>query len=228
MTPDTSTVPNVVAIDGPAASGKSTVARRLARHFGYLYVDSGALYRGVTWAALERDVPGTDTAGVLAVMGALQIEFGVEDGAVTYTIDGVRPGAALRTEVVNRNVSPVAAIPEVRAQVVRWLRDMAALGPLVMEGRDIGTRVFPASPHKFYLDADPEVRARRRLGEMAEAGDVAQVGESLRRRDRIDSGRQVDPLRVAPDAMVLDSTALSIDEVVAAIRERITAGSVAG
>lgn len=219
---ETSTPPVVVAIDGPAASGKSTVARRLAKQFGFLYVDSGALYRGVTWAALQRGIPGTDTRGVLETMERMDIRFEVADGAVTFTIDGCSPGAALRTETVNRNVSPVAAIAEVRARVVVWLQAMAAHGSLVMEGRDIGTRVFPDTRHKFYLDADPDVRARRRLREMAEPASAHQVGESLKRRDTIDSARKTDPLRIAPDAVVVDSTGMSIDEVVAWILPRIT------
>ena len=138
MSAEPSSTHDVIAIDGPAASGKSTVSRKVAQQLGYLYVDSGALYRGVTWAALERGIPGTDQAGVLACMRARQFEWFVSEGAVVFTIDGVRPGNALRTESVNRNVSPVAATAEVRVQVVEWLRAMQRFGPLVMEGRDIG------------------------------------------------------------------------------------------
>lgn len=208
----------VLAIDGPAASGKSTVSRRVAKRYGFLYVDSGALYRGVTWAALARGIPGSDTAGVLATLQAVRVTFRVEDGAVIFAIDDVTPVAELRTEAVNRNVSPVAATPEVRERVTGWLREMTQFGSLVMEGRDIGTAVFPDTPYKFYLDADPDVRAQRRHQEMAElAISAAEVGESLKRRDTIDSGRKTAPLRVAADAAVIDSSRLGIDEVVAAI-----------
>ncbi|MCE9615946.1 MAG: (d)CMP kinase [Lentisphaerae bacterium] len=213
----------VVAIDGPAASGKSTVSRRLAGALGYLYVDSGALYRGVTWAALEQGIPGTDTARVLSCMAACRFAFEVADGAVVFTIDGFRPVGQLRTETVNRNVSPVAAVPEVRVQVVEWLRSLVRFGSLVMEGRDIGTKVFPASPFKFYLDAAPEERARRRHEEMAGQVSAAEVGESLKRRDLIDSRRQMDPLKVAADARVIDSTGMGVDDVVQVILADIEA-----
>ena len=213
----------VIAIDGPAASGKSTVARNVAKQLGFLYVDSGALYRGVTWAALERGVVCTDSAGVLRCMAGCRFEFLVVDQAVTFTIDGVRPVGELRTEVVNRNVSPVAATSEVRVQIVAWLREMLRFGALVMEGRDIGTKVFPDTPYKFYLDAHPEERARRRHGEIKTPVSVAEVGESLKRRDTIDSRRAVDPLKVAGDAQVIDSTGMSVAEVVRLILERIAA-----
>lgn len=217
-TPADQSARTVLAIDGPAASGKSTVSRRVAKRYGFLYVDSGALYRGVTWAALARGIPGTDTAGVLATLEAARFTFRVQDGAVVFAIDGVTPVAELRTEAVNRNVSPVAATPEVRERVTGWLREMTQFGSLVMEGRDIGTAVFPDTPYKFYLDADPDVRAQRRHQEMAEAAiSAAEVGESLKRRDTIDSGRKTAPLRVASDAAVIDSSRLGIDEVVDAI-----------
>ncbi|MDA0577034.1 MAG: (d)CMP kinase [Verrucomicrobia bacterium] len=204
----------VIAIDGPAASGKSTVSRRVAKGLGYLYVDSGALYRGVTCAALAHGIPGTDTEGVLRCMAEREFAWEVADGAVTFTIDGVRPCAELRTEAVNQNVSPVAAACAVRVQVVEWLRGMLCFGSLVMEGRDIGTKVFPDTPYKFYLDANPEERARRRHGESQEPVSVAEVSASLQRRDTIDRRRAVDPLKVAPDAEVIDSTGMSIDDVV--------------
>ena len=204
----------VIAIDGPAASGKSTVSRRVAARLGFLYVDSGALYRGMTWAALREGADCMDQAAVLRVVETCPIEFFVEDGAVRFAIDGIEPGDELRTDAINEHVSPVAANPGVRVKVVAWLRDMLRFGHLVVEGRDIGTKVFPDARVKFYLDADPEERARRRHGETAGGASVAQVGASLKRRDRIDSGRKVDPLKTAEDACVIDSTDLSIDDVV--------------
>jgi len=206
----------VIAIDGPAASGKSTVARRVAAALGYLYVDSGAVYRGITLAALRSGVEVRDVAAVEALAQRVSLEFFVSKGAVTFRLDGVEPGEALRTLEVNAAVSPVAANPAVRQRVVRELRALAGHGNLVMEGRDIGTAVFPDAPHKFYLDASPEERARRRHDEMAPKAMVAleSVADNIRSRDRIDSGRAVDPLRVAPGAVVIDSTGLAIDDVV--------------
>ncbi len=210
----------VIAIDGPAASGKSTVARKVAAALeDALYVDSGAIYRAITWAALERGVDVRDADAVARMLDDLEVGFFSRDGAVGFGIDGVEPGMAIRTPAVNDAVSPVAAIPAVRVQVVKWLQGMAALGTLVMEGRDIGTAVFPGTPHKFYLDASAEERTRRRHREMAasDAVDEDEVGESVSRRDRIDSSRKMAPLQVAPGAMRIDSTAMGIDEVVETI-----------
>jgi cytidylate kinase len=208
--------PRVIAIDGPAASGKSTVARRVAAALGALYVDSGAVYRGITLAALRAGVDVRDAAAVEALAGRVDLAFHVEDGAVRFRLDGDLPGAALRTPEVNAAVSPVAAVPAVRRRVVEALRGMRGLGSLVMEGRDIGSAVFPDTPWKFYLDASPEERARRRHGELAGSA-LEAVAENLRTRDRIDSGRRADPLRIAAGATVIDSTGLGIEQVVARI-----------
>lgn len=204
---------DVIAIDGPSASGKSTVARRVAARLGRLYVDSGALYRGLTWRTLEEGRDPAVPAETLAVLKGLPIEFFVADGAVRFKIGGCEPVAEIRGERVNERVSLVAAVPEVRAQATAWLRDMTVHGALVMEGRDIGTVVFPDARFKFYLDASPEERARRRQGELA-GTDVGRVMASLQTRDRQDSGRSTAPLRVAPDARTVDTTGLSIDDVV--------------
>ncbi len=215
----------VIAIDGPAASGKSTVAKRVAAALDdALYVDSGAVYRGITWAALERGVDVHDADAVEAMLGELDVRFFSRDGAAGFSIDGIEPGTAIRTQAVNNAVSPVAVIPAVRVQVVKWLREMASLGTLVMEGRDIGTAVFPNTPHKFYLDASAEERIRRRHREMAadSAIDEDEVGTSLRRRDKIDSSRKMDPLQVAPGATRIDSTAMGIDDVVNTILSAVS------
>lgn len=211
-------MPNkVIAIDGPSASGKSTVARKVAAALGCYYVDSGALYRGIAWKASELGCDVTVTDDVVSAMGRMKVGFFVEAGAVRYRIDGYEPRAEIRTERVSELVSVVAAIPEVRAQVTRWLRDMAGQGNLVMEGRDIGTVVFPGAEAKFYLDASPEERARRRHAELKPAGetaDVVRVMDSLKNRDQRDSGRTTAPLKLAADARVVDTTGLSIDQVV--------------
>lgn len=218
-------MPNkVIAIDGPSASGKSTVARQVAAGLGYYYVDSGALYRGIAWRAAALGVDVSVPGDVVAAMGRMEVVFFVGEGAVRYRIDGVEPRAEIRTERVSELVSQVAAIPEVRARVTDWLRDMARQGNLVMEGRDIGTVVFPGADAKFYLDASPEERARRRHAELTPVGEAADVGRvmtSLKNRDQRDTGRKTAPLKVAPDARVVDTTGLAIDQVVDAILRRL-------
>jgi len=218
-------MPNkVIAIDGPSASGKSTVARKVAAGLGYQYVDSGALYRGIAWRASGMGADVAVAADVVAAMKKMAVVFFVEAGAVRYRIDGVEPRAEIRTERVSEQVSLVAAIPEVRAQVTQWLREMTEFGNLVMEGRDIGTVVFPGAKAKFYLDASAEERARRRHAELNPAGETADVGRvmnSLKNRDQRDSGRKTAPLKLADDAQVVDTTGLSIDQVVEAILKQL-------
>lgn len=203
--------PVIIAIDGPAASGKSTVARKVAAALEYLYVDSGALYRGVTWLALRKRVDPSGAEAVIAMLAATAWEFHVRHGAVVYTLDGEDPSDEIRSGEVNENVSFIARLPEVRTMVVEQLREMATLGSLVIEGRDIGSVVFPETPYKFYLDADPEERARRRS---LEAGDDVEATQaSLARRDKLDSSRKTAPLQIALGAKVVDTTSLEIDEV---------------
>ena len=219
----------VVAIDGPAASGKSTVSRRVAGELHYTYVDSGALYRGMTWKALRENVDVRETAAVLDLMGRMTMEFFVENGAVLLRMDGEEPGQQLRSEPVRENVSDIAAIPEIRAFLVARLRGMTQFGSLVMEGRDIGTVVFPDTPFKYYLDADPEERARRRheeLRRVEDAVEVRQVLDSLARRDQKDSSRKTAPLQIALGAKVINTTTMGIDEVVAFVLQDVRARGV--
>ena len=214
----------IVAVDGPAASGKSTVSRRCARELDFYYVDSGALYRGVTWQALKAGVSCQDESAVLELLNRMRIEFFVENASVSFRMNGEQPGEAIRSFDVNDNVSYVAAIPGVRTRVVKGLRDMADVGSLVMEGRDIGTNVFPRADFKFYLDASPEVRTQRRTGDFN--GQVTQkdVAVNLKKRDDIDSNRKVNPLAIASDAERIDTTEMSIDDVVKFIVTRVKAG----
>jgi len=214
----------VIAIDGPSASGKSTVARKVAARLGYKYVDSGALYRGLAWQAVESGCDLSDSSQVIAAMGRMAVEFFDADEAIRYRINGYEPREEIRKEKVNESVSLVAAIPEIRAQVTRWLQEMLRFGNLVMEGRDIGTVVFPDAVAKFYLDASPEERARRRHAELQaerSSSDVGRVMVSLTDRDKRDSGRKTAPLRLAEDAQVVDTTGLNIDQVVEEIVRRI-------
>lgn len=213
----------IVAIDGPSASGKSTVARRVAQALGRVYVDSGSLYRAVTWEALREGTNGQDEKNLAAVAHGLDMAFHIEDGAVRFRVNGRRPGEGLRDQAVNDHVSVVAAVPEVRRLVVGWLRSLTRFGPLVMEGRDIGTVVFPDAAYKFYLDASAEERARRRHAETRDnrPTSVQAVAASLKRRDEIDTTRRTDPLRVAEDARVIDTTGKSIDDVTRLILDRV-------
>lgn len=211
----------VIAIDGPAASGKSTAGEAVAARLGYLYFDTGAMYRAVTWLALAQGVPVSDEAQVTALAEAAQIDVlpAVEDDGRQYTVlvDGQDVTWAIREPAVANNVSRVSAYPGVRAALVVQQRRLAARGRIVMVGRDIGTVVLPNAPLKVYLDASAEERARRRwLEEQARGGARAYeaVLDEVRRRDEIDSTRAVAPLRPADDAVILDSTALTIEQVV--------------
>jgi cytidylate kinase len=199
------------------------VARKLAAQLKYCYVDSGALYRGIAWKVLETDCDPASPSEVLQTLETMTVDFFEKDGAVRYRINGYEPRAEIRTERVSGAVSSVAAMPEVRTAVTQWLRDMIRFGNLVMEGRDIGTVVFPSADKKFYLDASPEERARRRHAELNPTGEVADVNgvmSSLQSRDQKDSGRKTAPLCIATDARVVDTTGLTIDQVVAEIAKQ--------
>lgn len=211
----------VIAVDGPSASGKSTVARKVAAALNYLYVDSGALYRGITWNVLSQGGDPGKSGDVLDCLARMKIDIFVAEGAVRFRLGGVEPVAEIRSQRVCEGVSEVAALPEVRTAVTGWLRGMTQFGSLVMEGRDIGTVVFPAADAKFYIDASPEERARRRHAETRKDGDLRSVMTSLENRDRKDIGRKAAPLKVAADAVVIDSTGLSVDDVVEKIIQSI-------
>jgi cytidylate kinase len=213
-----------IAIDGPSASGKSTVSKGVAAALGFIYVDSGALYRGVTWQALRKGVDTKNTTAVLDSLHDADWDFFVQDGASIFSIDGDVPVQELREKEVRESVANVASIPEIRAFVVESLQSLENFGSLVMEGRDIGTVVFPDSPYKFYLDADPEERAMRRYRELVAAGEsekAEEVMESLKKRDKIDSTRKADPLTVAPGAQKIDSTSMTLEEVIGLVVEAV-------
>jgi CMP/dCMP kinase len=194
---------SVIAIDGPAASGKSTVARVLAAHLGFTYVNSGLMYRSAAWLAyLHRINPDHSTA-VWQTLRSADLQFGLANKELFVRIAGVDPVAHLKEEVVNRTVSSVATIPEVRAFLSDRLRGFAVLDNVVVEGRDIGSVVFPQTPFKFYIDASPEIRARRRAAQG--------LKDSPAHRDRIDTSRRSSPLIVADDAEVIDTSSLSIE-----------------
>lgn len=207
----------LIAIDGPAGSGKSTVARLLAQRLGLEYLDTGAMYRSVAFAALRRGIDPSDADDVARV--ALDMELDVTADQVL--VDGVDATIEIRGPEVTRAVSLVAANPGVRAEMRRRQREWAAeRGGGVMEGRDIGTVVFPDATLKVYLTAAPEVRASRRSKEVTDL-DYETVAADLARRDAIDEGRADSPLAQAPDATIIDTTDLSVDEIVDVLQRRV-------
>jgi cytidylate kinase len=207
----------VVAIDGPAGTGKSTIAKELARTLGLPYLDTGAMYRAVTFAALSRDVDPDDVERVASI--AETAEIVVDNDGVR--VDGVDATVEIRGPEVTRAVSIVAANPRVRAELSAQQRDWVRKhGGGVVEGRDIGTAVFPDASLKVYLTARPDVRASRRAKEVRDL-DYATVAADLARRDALDQGRAHDPLMVADDAVVIDTSDMTIDEIVADLVQRL-------
>ncbi|NJP35326.1 (d)CMP kinase [Micromonospora thermarum] len=216
----------VVAVDGPSGSGKSTVSRRLAVSLGARYLDTGAMYRAVTWAVLRSGVDLADASSVAKVAGETDLRIGTDPQGYGVTADGVHVEVEIRGPEVTSAVSAVAAVPAVRAILVARQREMiAAAGRIVVEGRDIGSVVAPDADLKVYLTASEAARAARRSVE--DATDVAVTAADLARRDRLDSTRTADPLTQAADAVVLDTTELGIDEVVARLRDLLTERGVA-
>lgn len=212
----------VICIDGPAASGKSTVSKLIAEMSGIKYVDSGALYRIATWQALEAGIDTNDAEAVAKFIIGLKVDFVVKGNRVAYEVNGEEPGDKIRTPEINKHVSPVSAVPEVRTIVTKWLRDMRSVGDIVVEGRDIGSVVYPDSPYRFYLDADAETRTARRHKEDIQKGFIQnadQVKASLLNRDKIDSSRKTAPLKIPEGAIVIDTTPLTAEQVAAKIIE---------
>lgn len=203
----------VVAIDGPAASGKSSVARELARQISFDYVNSGAMYRAVTWHVLQRGISPGDGAAIARLLETSRIDCDLDQDGSRILIDGVDPAEHLRDDRVNDEVSLVSSVPRVREILVAKMRAYANDHDVVMEGRDIGSVVFPETPYKFYIDASPEVRLRRRTAQ----GQRDQIAA----RDRADSSRRASPLIIAEDAHVIDSSNLTIEGVVGEIIGRL-------
>lgn len=199
-------VPFVIAIDGPAASGKSSVSKLLARRLHCAHVNSGSLYRAATWGVLESGANPADPVAVAAAAATLQLDWAPGPAGFTLLVNGTDPGPHLRDAAVAASVSPVSSVPAIRDLLTTQLRRMAEGRNLIMEGRDIGSVVFPDTPYKFYIDASEEVRLRRRHAQ----GET----DSPLSRDKQDSTRKTAPLKVAEDALVIDSTFLSLEDVV--------------
>ncbi len=201
--------PPAIAIDGPAASGKSTVAKLIAGELGYTFINTGAMYRAVTWYCIKQGVNPADTAAVIAMLPGIPLSFGKNGSVSTVMCEGKVLTDELTETSTNENVSVIAAIPEVRALLVEKQREYNLTAPVVMEGRDIGTVVFPNTPFKYFVTASEEVRAARRAAQG--------LTDSIAERDRKDSARACAPLVKADDAQLVDTSDLSIEQVVAHI-----------
>jgi len=210
----------VIAVDGTAASGKSTFSRELAKRLGYVYVSTGAMYRGVTWYLQEKNVPLNDADSVVREVHAVEIETRLENGHLLFRIGGIDPLSHARESRVNEGVSLVAQIAEIRQLLVAGQQSLAAQSPLVMEGRDIGTVVFPRTPYKFYIDANPAIRALRRKAQ----GEI----DVIQKRDTIDQQRTTSPLTRAANAVFLDSGQATVDELVAIALKHLKAAGLKG
>ena len=215
----------VIAIDGPSGAGKSSVSRIVGERLRMLHVDSGALYRIFTWQALVKGVDTSSPDAVAAFAPSVEIDCRPENGAIVYYVDGEIPGNRIRTPEINAHASHVATVKAVRDRVTDLLRSLVRFGDLVVEGRDITTAVFPDSPYRFYLTASAEARARRRQKEEVEKGianqSEAEVKASLLARDRIDSTRQYAPLKKADGVTEIDSSDLTLEQVVDLVLEAV-------
>ena len=208
----------MIAIDGPAGAGKSTVAKALAKKLGYLYIDTGAMYRAVAYAAIQRGIPFDDAAALTELAATVQIDMRVKGGNYYVYLDGEDVSQAIRTPEVGAAASPVSAISGVRRHLVAQQQRLAQNGNVVMDGRDIGTMVLPQADCKIFLTASLEERAKRRYLELQEKGiatSLSQVKTEIAERDERDSHRADSPLMQAADAVLLDSTQLSLAEVLA-------------
>ncbi|MBQ6942395.1 MAG: (d)CMP kinase [Akkermansia sp.] len=207
--------PPAIAIDGPAASGKSTVAKLIAKELGYTFINTGAMYRAVTWYTLQKGVNPADTAAVEALLPGIPLSFGKEGSNSTVVYEGRVLTSELTEKSTNDNVSAIASIPAVRALLVEKQREYNTREAVVMEGRDIGTVVFPDTKYKYFVTASEEVRAARRAAEG--------ITDSIAERDRKDSQRACAPLKKADDALLVDTSDMSIEQVVAFIAADIRA-----
>jgi cytidylate kinase len=216
----------IIAIDGPAGVGKSSVAKLLAARLGYLYLDTGALYRAIAWKVLHKQVEPADHARVAGLLETTSIHMQFQNGSMQVVVDGRDVTGELRTPEVTSAASIVSAIPRVREWLLPVQREIGQRGSVVAEGRDIGTRVFPFAPLKFFLDADATVRAERRHRELVAAGHreaLETTYQDLSGRDTRDRNRSVAPLVPAADARPIDTSTLNIEQVVAQIMAAVSA-----
>ena len=211
----------IIAIDGPSGTGKSTTAKIVAKDLGITYLDTGAMYRAITFAALEKGVAPTDKAGIDQLLQSTKIRF---DDHNQIVINGINREKEIRGKQVSEAVSPYSAIPEVRSVLTQWQREIAGERSCILDGRDIGTVVFPNADFKFFLVTDLKVRAERRYQECLQKGiamTLEEIEKNLAERDRIDSSRATAPLKKADDAIEIDTTQLSIQQQVKIIEDRV-------
>ena len=209
-----------VAIDGPSGAGKSTVARAVAARMGYVYVDTGAMYRAIGLAVYRRGITGEDTAGIIASLPTVDISLAYQDGMQHVLLNGEDVSEAIRTPEIAQYASKVSAVPEVRRFLLDVQRDMANNSNILMDGRDIGTVILPDAPVKIFLTASAKTRAERRYRELKEKGQqvtLEGVLADIQARDRQDTTRAVAPLRQADDAVLLDTSALDLEQSIAAV-----------
>ena len=209
-----------VAIDGPSGAGKSTVARAVAARMGYVYVDTGAMYRAIGLAVYRRGITGEDTAGIIASLPTVDISLAYQDGMQPVLLNGEDVSEAIRTPEIAQYASKVSAVPEVRRFLLDVQRDMAKNSNILMDGRDIGTVILPDAPVKIFLTASAKTRAERRYRELKEKGQqvtLEGVLADIQARDRQDTTRAVAPLRQADDAVLLDTSALDLEQSIAAV-----------
>ena len=210
-----------VAIDGPAGAGKSTVAKRVAKELGFIYVDTGAMYRALAVFFLKKGLKPEDTETIAEVCKDAQVSIGYEEGVQQVYLNGENVTALLRTEEVGNMASVSSAVKEVRAQLLELQRELASTKDVVMDGRDIGTNILPNADVKVYLTASVETRAKRRYQELQEKGvacDLQEIAHDIEERDTRDMNREIAPLKQADDAVLVDSSDMSIDEVVETIK----------
>jgi cytidylate kinase len=210
----------VIAIDGPSGAGKSTIARMLARRLGYIYIDTGALYRAIGWQAKKEGIDPSDEAALQQLCSRTDVTIKHDPSVQRVLVNGVDVTGEIRTPEMGMMASAVSKSPAVRARLLTLQRDLGASGGVVMDGRDIGTVVFPGAEVKIYLDASAEERGRRRWQELKDKGmdvDRAVITAEIRARDLQDSSRDIAPLKRAPDARYVDSSSMTIDEVVASM-----------
>ena len=211
----------IIAIDGPSGTGKSTTAKIVAKDLGITYLDTGAMYRAITFAALEKGVAPTDKAGIDQLLQSTKIRF---DDHNQIVINGINREKEIRGKQVSEAVSPYSAIPEVRSVLTQWQREIAGERSCILDGRDIGTVVFPNADFKFFLVTDLKVRTERRYQECLQKGiamTLEEIEKNLAERDRIDSSRATAPLKKADDAIEIDTTQLSIEQQVKKIEDRV-------
>ena len=213
----------IIAIDGPAGSGKSTTAKLLAKKIGFIYLDTGAMYRAVTYYFLNNSADLTNSSEILQLLNKMNLKIDYQNDEFTVFLDGKNVNSHIRKQNINKFVSDVSKISEVRKELVEIQRNFSSEKDIVVEGRDIGSHVFPNADYKFFIKADILVRAKRRFHEMSESSiTITELATQLEQRDMLDSKRAISPLVKANDALVIDTTSLTIEEQVNKLYNIIT------